>query len=341
MARFLVLLPFTLASALNPLTLRTAHQPCTLNVIHQRGSASTLAAAADDTPSLTDVPAFVQSLLTSGVEKDDVRAAFSEALAKAVPPAKPKATQQIDFDSPITPTTVTAAKQAFREAYAGASNVSPMKASTFKFASVLFETSVIWNAQYSRVFAVGLMALCDTFLESCLTEQDKEVTRWSICFALGLRVTQVAEDAQAMLAMAHPTRLEIVTLPFLPPAPVRPLDCHKVTTSVLPGQAAGSSAAELLESEDLRAITQMAGSFKYTYAFGVGLAMLMRAVGDTPDDSATADRWCEALKLNCARTLERDYIRPLSIDGIGRFNFDSLGVASAASLQSIGVTGSF
>mmetsp|Transcript_26761 Transcript_26761/g.53770 ORF Transcript_26761/g.53770 Transcript_26761/m.53770 type:complete len:307 (-) Transcript_26761:23-943(-) len=306
MARFLVLLPFTLASALNPLTLRTAHQPCTLNVIHQRGSASTLAAAADDTPSLTDVPAFVQSLLTSGVEKDDVRAAFSEALAKAVPPAKPKATQQIDFDSPITPTTVTAAKQAFREAYAGASNVSPMKASTFKFASVLFETSVIWNAQYSRVFAVGLMALCDTFLESCLTEQDKEVTRWSICFALGLRVTQVAEDAQAMLAMA-----------------------------------AGSSAAELLESEDLRAITQMAGSFKYTYAFGVGLAMLMRAVGDTPDDSATADRWCEALKLNCARTLERDYIRPLSIDGIGRFNFDSLGVASAASLQSIGVTGSF
>ena len=69
----------------------------------------------------------------------------------------------------------------------------------------------------------------------------------------------------------------------------------------------GCTAAELLQSDDLAAVSQRPGGFKFSYAFGVGLTILMRKVGDTPN-TATINRWCEALNLKSANSLERDYV---------------------------------
>ena len=68
--------------------------------------------------------------------------------------------------------------------------------------------------------------------------------------------------------------------------------------------------------------------------------MTMQAIGQTPGPKLI-EQWCGALNLQCVQTLTSDYQRPLSIDGIGRYSFETPGKADTASLESIGVQGSF
>ena len=72
------------------------------------------------------------------------------------------------------------------------------------------------------------------------------------------------------------------------------------------------------------------------------MCLLMQAVGQTPSN-ATIARWCAALGLdNFKRTIESDFIRPLSIDSIGRFSFEQPGEVIEARLEgSIGMVGDF
>ena len=59
-------------------------------------------------------------------------------------------------------------------------------------------------------------------------------------------------------------------------------------------------------------------------------------------DQGAIDQWCEELNLKMvSNRLCSDYTRPLSIDGIGRFSYESESGLEAASLVSVGVEGSF
>jgi len=260
-----------------------------------------------DQPTLGDVPAFVQALVSGGTPKVAIEVAFAQALVAAKePPPPPPTKPQLDLTKPEKPATVTDAKSNFRDAYAILNtSPNPMRASTFKFASFVLESSCVWGFQYSRVFAVGLSALCDTFLQQGLTEGERQATRAAICFGLGLDAAQVAEDARALTAVS----------------------------------VGGVAGAEILKTEDFTAIAQTR-AFKFTYTFGVGLIITMQLTGESITEG-TISAWCDALKLKCERSLQRDYVRPLSIDGIGRFSFETPGVPEAASLQSIGEQGSF
>ena len=82
---------------------------------------------------------------------------------------------------------------------------------------------------YSRVYALGLVALCDAFLPaSCRTSADEAATRKALFFALGLDEDQIRADADALSKLA----------------------------------ASGISKAELLASDDFEQIK--AAKFKYT-----------------------------------------------------------------------------
>jgi len=261
-------------------------------------------------PSLSDVHHFVQGLHKAGATKAEIEAAFLEAFAALVPAPSPPSNQQSAPERQLkAPKTIGDAKNAFREAYTGGSLLRP---ATLKFVNTMIQTSAIWNFEYSRVFAVGLTVLCDTFLSQCVSETDRQDTRQALFFGLGLRAEKVQADAEALLATADGV----------------------------------SGAHELLAMDDFTRIagsapgTLMPGSHRYTYAFGVGLIILMQRVGETPSRT-TIDNWCKVLNLECSRTLESDFTRPLSIDGIGRFSFETPGKAQPSSLESIGVMGSF
>lgn len=256
--------------------------------------------------------ALVQQLADGGASKADICSAFEAALAEVFASAAssaassaPPARTAPGLAQPVFPATITDANRAFRTAYAAAAPSAVLTPSTLKFVNVVIETSCVWGFAYSRAFAVGLAALCDTFLGACAPGEDAAAVRGALCFALGLDGARVDEDAAALLSEA----------------------------------AAAGSSERLLATDEFAAIAAAPG-FRFTYPFGVGLVLLIRAVGETPDGEEI-DRWCGALQLSCARTIERDLLRPLSVDGIGRFSFDTPGLAVPPALESIGQQGSF
>lgn len=261
----------------------------------------------------------VQQLLVQQVASEaDIQKTVTEALSKAsakyetdaamlAATAAPRPLQEGSASRlPVKPTTITEAKRAFRTAFSG----SPLRAPTVKFVNVILDTTCIWKYEYSRVWAVGFTALCDSFLGalqqgSRLSLSDQKASRTAMCYALGMDADAVAADAAALSRVA-----------------------------------ATMTAEELLASDDFVQIAR-ASAFKYTYAFGVGFVLLMKATGIEPT-TTSIDRWCAALNLKCARTLERDYLGPVSIDSIGRFSFEKPGEVVAASLEgSIGLVGDF
>ena len=244
------------------------------------------------TPGLPDVASLVQQLADSGIRRSQVEDAFASALVavyEAPPPPPPPPPTGLR-----PPSTASDAQAAFRAAYTGRLVTS----TTQKFLNSMIEDrACVFKFEYSRVYALGLTALCDAFLPmTCIDEFDAAETRNALCFGLGLDAATVAADAKALAALA-----------------------------------AGSSKEELFASADLSQIAQ-SRSFKYTYTFGVGLVMLMRAVGETQltargygrseAGEGAVDRWCAELSIKNANTLVRDTERPLNIDGVGRFSFE-------------------
>ena len=171
------------------------------------------------------------------------------------------------------PPTIDAAKKAFQAQYG---RVADAPQQTF-INEIIYSTQyalIAPNYAYSRVFAVGYEALCDTFLLStCRTPADGVAIRASLLTALSMDEAVVASDAKMLLAAAE-----------------------------------GKSEAEVLALDDLAQLRDFAHpkGFKYTYTFGAGMITLMRAAGVEPD-SESIERWCGALKLGCAGVLTRDY----------------------------------
>jgi Thylakoid formation protein len=270
-----------------------------------------------ESPTLGTLSNIVQQLVVQQVASEaDIQKTVTEALSKAsakyetdaamlTATAAPRPLQE-GIRLPVKPTTITEAKRAFRRAFSG----STLRAPTVKFVNVILDTTCIWKYEYSRVWAVGFTALCDSFLGavqqgSRLSLSDQMAARTAMCYALGMDADAVAADAAALSRVA-----------------------------------ATMTAEELLASDDFVQIARVS-AFKYTYAFGVGFVLLMKATGIEPT-TTSIDRWCAALNLKCARTLERDYLGPVSIDSIGRFSFEKPGEVVAASLEgSIGLVGDF
>ena len=287
------------------------------------------------------VQLLLQDLAAAGASKVQVVEAFEEAVELVFAPPKQQQTPTEKKGAESTaapakaelgelkpPATASAAQQAFRAAYAKFKR-PPVLSVTQKFLNTMIEDrSCVFRFEYNAIYALGFTALCDAFLrQSCKTPEDEAATRSSLCWALGLDEAQVAADAEALRA-----------------------------------STVGMSRDDLFATE---MFTKLAGApaarpFKYTYAFGVGLVLLMYAVGETKissrdrlkygakfkdvgDEKGAAEQWCTALNLRFADTLDRDYVRPLSIDGIGRFAFESeTGLEDASAvLSSIGVQGSF
>jgi hypothetical protein len=96
------------------------------------------------------------------------------------------------------PATASDAQAAFRQAYTGKIVTSP----TQKFISAVIEDRAgAFSFKYSRVYALGLAALCDAFLPAtCLNPEDQAATRSALSFGIGLDAVQVAADAVALLA---------------------------------------------------------------------------------------------------------------------------------------------
>lgn len=241
----------------------------------------------------------VQELADAGATRGECEQAFASAL-KAVyeappPPPPPLAASisRLELKQPATPSD---GQRGFREAWTG----KLVTQGTKKFVDRIIEDRcTIIQFRYSRVYALGLTALCDVFLPAtCIDEADVAAARAAICFSLGLDAATVAADAAALGA-----------------------------------SASGATRDALWASEDLVAIK--AATFKYTYAFGVGLVLLMRACGE-PQIMSTGkgyaareqfsagaiEEWCAHLNLNYAQTLERDTERPLSLEGIGSYDFE-------------------
>lgn len=255
----------------------------------------------DPSPTLPDLRQLVLHLHEAGVPTQQIQAAFEAAVSELPDPSPAPEQPPTPALERRKPQTVAEAKQAFRRAYTGGPLLS---STTLKFVNSVLQTTAVWKFQYSRVFAVGLMALCDTFLTLCITERDRADVQQAICFGLGLEVEEVKRDAVDLLS-----------------------------------SAIGMTEAELLASEEFAAIAA-SERYKYTTTFGVGLIVLMQTVGVAPGKEAI-ERWCSALNLPYSRTLLSEYLQPLSIDGIGRFSFETPGKAQPSSLESIGVQGSF
>lgn len=123
------------------------------------------------------------------------------------------------------------------------------------------------NFEYSPVYAIGFEELCREFLSASTRAADIRV---GLCKAFDWDPATIASDAEALLALAD-----------------------------------GKSEAELLESDDMKAIAAVKPNLKYTYTFGAGLIILMQKVGVDPD--VAIPKWCEALNLNCVNAFTRDY----------------------------------
>eukprot|EP00324_Dicrateria_rotunda_P002398 CAMPEP_0206169018 /NCGR_PEP_ID=MMETSP1474-20131121/34246_1 /ASSEMBLY_ACC=CAM_ASM_001110 /TAXON_ID=97495 /ORGANISM="Imantonia sp., Strain RCC918" /LENGTH=294 /DNA_ID=CAMNT_0053574755 /DNA_START=6 /DNA_END=890 /DNA_ORIENTATION=- len=250
----------------------------------------------------------------TGVSKRQAEVAFASAVAtvysatSSPPPPPPPSLGELR-----APATVAAGHAAFR-AFFASSGRPPVRSDTQKFLNFVIEDrACCYGFQYNRVYALGLSALCDAFLvASCRSAEDEAATRTALYFALGFDEAQVRADAQALRVQAN-----------------------------------AMASGELLASEPFVAIA--GARLKYTYAFGVGLVLIMKAMGETnlgrdalkygarfaasSGRQSAIDRWCEALGLSFASTLARDVARPISIDGIGRFSFDSESALEEAALD--------
>ena len=288
----------------------------------------------------------LQDLAMAGATKVQVEEAFAEAVEQIFAPAKddetldPQPAVAMDGASAAAakalllgelkpPATATAGQEAFRAAYKKFKQ-PPVLSFTQKFLNTIIEDrACVFRFEYNAIYAVGFTALCDAFLrQSCKTPADEAATRSALCWALGLDEAQVAHDADALLS-----------------------------------SAAGMSRDELFGTDTFATLARSSAArpHKYTYAFGVGLVLLMQTVGETKLSSrdglkygakykgaggepGAIELWCAALNLKFADTLDRDYVRPLSIDGIGRFSFENreTGLEDASAvLSSIGVQGNF
>eukprot|EP00967_Tisochrysis_lutea_P089663 scaffold127776_cov32-Tisochrysis_lutea.AAC.2 len=103
---------------------------------------------------------------------------------------------------------------------------------------------------YNPIFALGIDALCDTFLEGMSSAAEKDELRDALITALGLDVKQVLQDASSLRAIAEQCTTE----------------------------------EELLQAAPLAAIAALPAvpPFKYSYAFGAGLLTLMPMVCGVP-----------------------------------------------------------
>jgi hypothetical protein len=275
----------------------------------------------------------LRDLAAQGAPRSQIEAAFAEAIEEvyAPPPVVPSAaTQPAGQPAPppsapsgalVQPTTASDAQRAFKALYAGTGR-PPVTSYVQKFLNVIVEDrTCIYNFEYNEVYAVGFAALVDAFLgRACRTPEAAAAIRSCLCAALGFDEVRVYADARALLS-----------------------------------SSAGMPEADLFATPAFRRMA--ASRVKYTYALGVGLVLLMRATGETravgdagkygaqyaaggAADGAV-DRWCDALGLEFAGRLSRDTVRPLSIDGIGRFSFTSASGLEEESLESIGVQGGF
>ena len=167
--------------------------------------------------------------------------------------------------------------------------------------ALIDDRATVFNFRYSRAFALGMVALSDVFLPATsLDAPDAEAAFSALCISFGLEPASVRADAQSISA-----------------------------------EAASMTAEQLLESDEFAAVAST-NRYKYTYQFGVGLVLLMQAVGETQilasgrgygartaRGAGAIDRWLEALNLSrFINTLNQDTERPLSVEGIGRFSFE-------------------
>ena len=183
----------------------------------------------------------LEVLSAAKATREEAEAAFAAALAVAyAPPPPPPPPPSLDLVEPANPSD---AQRAFREYFEGRLTTS----ATQKFLSALIEDrATTFRFQYSRVYALGFIALCDAFLPaSCRFADDAAATRSALCFSLGLDEATVAADAAALSAAAR-----------------------------------SMSKEELLATDDLQRICAASPRFKYTYTFGVGLVLLMKAAGE-------------------------------------------------------------
>jgi hypothetical protein len=292
----------------------------------------------------TRVLLLVQGLADEGATKSQLEDAFATAIdsvffsaeATAGPPSSSSTLQTGTATAALgplkEPRSTSEAQTAFRKAFARFQR-PPIKARTQKFLNVIIEDrACLFRFEYNAVYALGFTTLCDTFLRaSCNSPEDVSALRSALCFGLGLDGERVASDAQAVVELAE----------------------------------RASSSDELLEADIFAAISSSSASrpMKYTYAFGVGLVLLMQLVGETeltdrselnygasykgpateadPAEAGAITRWCASLNLDFAARLDRDSARPLSIDGIGRFSFEDGSRLVEPGLRSIGVEGSF
>ena len=253
--------------------------------------------------------ASVRELAAEGMTKAELEKAFKAALLAAylddvVTTVAPAVTNpNLELRRPAT---ASDAQAAFRQAYTG----RIVTTSTQKFiSSVIEDRAGAFSFRYSRVYAVGLAALCDAFLPAtCLKVEDQAATRSALCFGIGLDAVQTAADAEALLA-----------------------------------EAAGKTKEEILALPGLRNVELQArapAGFKYTYVFGVGLVTLMKMSGEVmtgggkagtwyakaEGDGGPIDSWCGELGLEkYSKRLSQDTAAPLSIDRVGTFELDQAG----------------
>jgi len=125
------------------------------------------------------------------------------------------------------------------------------------------------NYRYTRLFALGLVTLCDIFLEAGCSPETAKATRSSLCAAFEVEEDKVNKDAAALLALVE-----------------------------------GKSETEILAIDDLQEISKQSPT--YSYIFGAGLTTLFK--GAKPDmKGEDIERWCDELDLNCKNALTRDY----------------------------------
>lgn len=162
-----------------------------------------------------------------------------------------------------TPKTLSQAKQNFQATYG-----RPVGPIAQGFVNEMLSSCTIAMASpsflYNPIFALGIDALCDTFLEGMSSAAEKDELRDALITALGLDVKQVLQDASSLRAIAEQCTTE----------------------------------EELLQAAPLAAIAALPAvpPFKYSYAFGAGLLTLMPMVDVEPSD-LSIERWCSAINV--------------------------------------------
>lgn len=165
------------------------------------------------------------------------------------------------------PRTVGEAKDAFQEAYKAPVGSVAQSFVNEMITSVTLATGMP-SYKYTRVFAVGYEALCDSFLTVIENDKQRENIKECMYIALELDGKQLKKDADDLKALC-----------------------------------AGKTEDELLATPDFVEIAQ---GHKYSYPFGAGLLTLMPLVDAAPTPEVI-DRWCGTLNLTPTR-LQKDWV---------------------------------